>query len=577
MIGSTNARTMNVSGGGMFNFPLTISDSEPTASDALGAGHIWVMRSVQTDAMTTIYVADAPTADMPNGSLIIQVYDTRIIKMDVAETFNVASGGKCPLRFSTKVMDDHRWLACSDGTKTVYLQKPRVYTRYNDTIYVETSYIWTGSAWEVVSKSDSYLYLASGGYFGSMTSTSVGVNIYYRLDKSTFNESSTDLTYISNPYPCDMASPKLTGEYIIYGPANTSNIDGEIDYKIYKRSGDEFSLYQTLNGATFCYSLGYATFNGKFDGVYTYKYCKHIFKFSSDGKYLAVLLPYSIYIPSNTNKVIRVSVFIFENNGSSFVHKQTITVNDNEGNYFLNNSIDFDCSDDMGVIAFTFGKKSNNDNYAYCYIGNPTDGYTRAFRNYGGESTSPVGYAVCNVAVDPAGKFVVLPRLHSSADLAVYSVNILNKTLMYIGVLNNPFKQNADISFKAMSIFDDILFFVYKKPSDGLDHAYYVQYKINIDTKTITKISNDFLYNYDGIQMLQYLGDPQSSQSSTAFIDMSFDNINDIAFISYHQEVNIAQVNRDNNGGITGFTPLARIPKPATYLCHGTAVVVPNL
>lgn len=570
MIGRTNARTMSVSGGGMFNFPLTISDSEPTASDALGVGHIWVMRSVQTDAMTTIYVADAPTADMPNGSLIIQVYDTRIIKMDVAETFNVASGGKCPLRFSTKVMDDHRWLVCSDGTKTIYLQKPRVYTRYNDTIYVETSYVWTGSAWEVVSKSDSYLYLASGGTWSTSHTTSVGVNIYYRPDKSTFNESSTDLTYMSNGYPCDMASPKLTGEYIIYGEANTSNIAGGIDYKIYKRSGDEFSLYQTLNSKTFYNSLGYIVYSSDFNGVYTYKYCKHIFKFSSDGKYLAVLLPYSTYIQSST-KVSRVSVFIFENNGSSFVHKQTITANDHEDAMFLSDSIDFDCSDDMGVIAFTFGKTSNNDNYAYCYIGNPTDGYTMAFRNYGGESTSPVGYAVCNVAVDPAGKFVVLPRLYSSADLAVYSVNVLNKTLTYIGALNNLFMKSADISFKSMSIFNNMLFFVNSLIYSSSENKYgaaYVLYKIDIDKKSISLLNNGIYLPKYGASYLPY----------DEFIDINFDNINDIAFISNKLHVQIAQVNRNNvNGSITDFTLLTQIPKSQKNSYQGTAVVVPNL
>ena len=558
MIGSTNARTMSVSGGGMFNFPLTISDSEPTASDALSVGHIWVMRSVQTDAMTTIYVADAPTADMPNGSLIIQVYDTRIIKMDVAETFNVASGGKCPLRFSTKVMDDHRWLACSDGTKTIYLQKPRVYTRYNDTIYVETSYVWTGSAWEVVSKSDSYLYLASGGPSSTSNKTSVGVNIYYRPDKSTFNESSTDLPYSESSYYFHMASPKLTGEYVIYTEKRTNNNFKLYPVYIYKRIGDEFTLYQNLN---------FATLMSTAPTVYL-DHTKHAFKFSSDGKYLAILVPFGVYVSGNK---YRVNVLIFENDGNSFVLKRTIEVTDYEDAMFLPDSIDFDCSDDMGVIAFTFGKNSNNDNYAYCYIGNPTDGYTMAFRNYGGASTSPIGYVVCNVAVDPAGKFVVLPRLYSSADLAVYSVNVLNKTLTYIGAFNNRFQANKDISFKSMSIFNNMLFFVNSLIYSSSENKYgaaYVLYKIDIDKKSISLLNNGIYLPKYGASYLPY----------DEFIDINFDNINDIAFISNKLHVQIAQVNRNNvNGSITDFTLLTQIPKPQTNSYPGTAVVVPNL
>ena len=131
----------------LFNFPITIASAEPTAEIE---GHIWI-NTTRGNNITSVHIVDSPTSDLPNNSLIFEVYDTRNVGMTLVQDFKAGNIGTVQISYRCDAIENHPWLVGSDGENSVYLAYPRVYIKIDDVLYLETAYVWTGTYWMLLS------------------------------------------------------------------------------------------------------------------------------------------------------------------------------------------------------------------------------------------------------------------------------------------------------------------------------------------------------------------------------------------------------------------------------------------
>jgi hypothetical protein len=244
----------------IFNFPLTISETEPTP---LATGHIWVDHADVSD-FTNVVLDDSARVSYTNGYLMLIVDDTNNGEDNITQPKKVSG--------QSMTFESHRYSQNSDtlswqagnynkaGTISDIKRKyPVVYSRLDDVLNIETAYVWNGSAWVMISQQGSYLAVAhanspyitiynhSGDTFPSTTTpstlpTGTGVGCAF----------STDGTYLAVAHG---TSPYIT---------------------IYKRSGDTYT--KLADPAALPTGVAYSC------------------AFSTDGIYLAVATYYSPFI-----------------------------------------------------------------------------------------------------------------------------------------------------------------------------------------------------------------------------------------------------------------------------------------
>jgi len=209
----------------IFNFPLTISETEPTP---LATGHIWVDHADVSD-FTNVVLDDSARVSYTNGYLMLIVDDTNNGEDNITQPKKVSG--------QSVTFESHRYSQNSDtlswqvgnynkaGTISDIKRKyPVVYSRLDDVLNIETAYVWNGSAWVMISQQGSYLAVAS---YGSPYIT------IYNHSGDTFPSTTTPSAFPTGVgRGCAFSSD---GTYL----AVAHDISPYI--LIYKRSGDTFT------------------------------------------------------------------------------------------------------------------------------------------------------------------------------------------------------------------------------------------------------------------------------------------------------------------------------------------------
>jgi len=244
----------------IFNFPLTISETEPTP---LATGHIWVDHADVSD-FTNVVLDDSARVSYTNGYLMLIVDDTNNGEDNITQPKKVSG--------QSMTFASHRYSQNSDtlswqtgdyskaGTIIDIKRKyPVVYSRLSDVLNIETAYIWNGSAWTMISQQGSYLAVAH------ITNPYITI---YNHSGDTFPSTTTPSTLpAGNGYGCAFSTD---GIYLAIAHSNSPYIT------ICKRNGDTFTKLADpaalpTSGANGC-------------------------AFSTDGAYLAVAHDSSPYI-----------------------------------------------------------------------------------------------------------------------------------------------------------------------------------------------------------------------------------------------------------------------------------------
>jgi len=213
----------------IFNFPLTISPTQPTP---ISAGHLWVEHAAATD-FSNIVLDDAVKVSYTNGYLMLIVDDTNNGTDTFAQPKNVG-GTKIPFTSYRDTGNDTTlpWQVGSvnkGGTIADIKRKyPLVYSRLNNVLDMETAKVWDGTQWVLICQPGSYL--------------AVGVSGLGNQPPLTYNRANTLFTLHSSvPSFPSTAFPQVVkwshdGNYVFYGLSDTPYLIG------YKRTGDTFTL-----------------------------------------------------------------------------------------------------------------------------------------------------------------------------------------------------------------------------------------------------------------------------------------------------------------------------------------------
>ena len=213
----------------VFNFPLTISLAEPTP---IATGHLWVVHDGPVD-FSSIVLDDAVKVDYSNGYLMLIVDDTNNGQDTITQNKKIGSA-KVPFTSRRDTNNDTvlPWQVGSvnKGGNIIDIKRkyPRVYSRLNGVLDLETAYVWDGTQWVMVSQKGSYLAVGAGN-----SST-----LYNRADTTlTLHSGLPDFPSVT--VNCVKWSPD--GRYLFYGLDASPYLIG------YKRSGDGFTKITLSN------------------------------------------------------------------------------------------------------------------------------------------------------------------------------------------------------------------------------------------------------------------------------------------------------------------------------------------
>lgn len=437
-------------GSNVFNFPLTISQTEPAPTRE---GHIWIKSD--RNAITNVYIVNGVTEDIPNNSLIIKVYDTNNIKYNVSQEYK-DGGFKTTLLFKCNTSGNKEWLAgYTDDNNNVYLASPRIFTKINDVIYSETSFRWDGTRWLPLSLNDSYVVFGCDGnpntsdgsdgynrYGNGRYAYSYPLVAYNRHDKTSMDEKELFTPYEYTQYKGysirGFNYSKLTGEFYMY------NFSGKL--YIYRRNGDTFSHYQTLEYGTTVNNikieLGY-DYGGESNTSNTNLYGQNSWKtpMSADGQYIFVPVQYWKN-RGDTNSYVdfELGIIVFKNDGIEFKYYKYILVGKYLG-YRTNSSSSHSggvisglyISDDCSVIGLTTRADIYNSGYYYSYkalalVGSIEEGYTILTLKEKNNAQVKCGAVFGCGAISSDGKFLALP------DFSAYDLDSSSTTPRDIGI-----------------------------------------------------------------------------------------------------------------------------------------------
>lgn len=203
-----------------YNFPCAIQDAQPTP---LGVGHIWIKSSTLAAKIHQIKFSEYLTAEA-DGKVIFVLGDMADRTFQTSVNFKLADG-------STKELSIYKYRTAgdfytywADGANYERFNRPFIYSKVDGVLDVETAYMWDGSKWAQLSQKGSYALLVA-----SDSGSNYPLSIYNKSgDTLSFNTSFQ--SQIGYPYELSASND---GTLIAHGG------------RIYKRSGDVFSLHYT--------------------------------------------------------------------------------------------------------------------------------------------------------------------------------------------------------------------------------------------------------------------------------------------------------------------------------------------
>ncbi len=210
-------------GAQFINFPCSIQEVEPTPETE---GHIWVKSGTLASQINKIRILEALNAGEADGTLLFVVGSMMYNAFTFTDSAKkLTSGGVSINALVTKSNGVEpnpsvNWrVNLVSGMGSFYLNKPIVYSKVGGVLDIETSYMWNGSSWTMLSQKGKYL--------------SLNANVYNRTTPTTFT---LNTTLPSNP-------TRFThnGLYMLAGDI------------IYKAIGDVWTPVATIP-ASFVYS-----------------------------------------------------------------------------------------------------------------------------------------------------------------------------------------------------------------------------------------------------------------------------------------------------------------------------------
>lgn len=298
ILGVTGTGSSNV-----FDFPLSIQDSQPTP---VKSGHIWVKSSTLASKITYMSIQESLWAGTPNNSLQFVVGETAYNYIYMKETKRLTSGGN---DITTENRQNNggsqEWIVCSSTSPVVEykLNRPMVYSTVNGVLDIETAYMWNGSAWVLLCQKGNYLAVDTG-------TSSMAI----------YNNNGNSLAYHSET-KIDSRDGHFSGDgtyYASYGG-------------VLKRTGDVFTKYFDIPRNMTLYNDSYSV-----SGV----------SISADGMTLGVT-----YYGYGSNGKYNYALVVYKNNGSTFNVLDTISI-----------GIDYTGGSDMQVVT-----NANGTAIAVCY------------------------------------------------------------------------------------------------------------------------------------------------------------------------------------------------------------------
>ena len=289
----------------LFNFPLTISNTQPTG---VSNGHIWVKTS---KSISAVKVVETLPSSRTNGTLYFVVGNLGLRTYNYSSSKSLTTGGSITFSINDDNSDEEWLVFNQSGVGNMYLRRPMVYSMVSNVLDVETAYMYNGSSWIMLSQQG--YYVAVG--MGSTTNM-------YNLTGDTITSTYTgvSVTTMSN------FGGDFTADGTYYMTSNT----------ILKRTGNTFSTYFTLPS----------------EYEHSDYQCSRMEQaLSKDGKTLVV----GFYNSSNKTHI----AVVYTNNGSTFAFKQKLTVYDRLA--YSSSSITLKISDDGSIIVYSY---VNGDYYS---------------------------------------------------------------------------------------------------------------------------------------------------------------------------------------------------------------------
>lgn len=357
--------------GGITNFPLTISITQPTPIDV---GHIWINTSRVSNPRCYImpYIYDS----VPNNSVIFVIgtyanmyhWESNNANGYITEIYNQGS--------------TRGWRAgYKNGNFETWLPTPMVYTKVNNITYIETTYMWDGNSWICISNADKYLIgigYASNLFVGNITNNII-------TEKSTGIKISDNLAISKNG--------EMMSSY-----SNTY----DSGFAIVKRIGDTFSIMQEVSKE----AIASVVNKSDEDKVHVKKIL-----LSSDARYMLVFVntEYVRAYDDYTVTSMHMIRYKLNNDKTQYDLLGDIIINNSNEQYGIFNA---DASGDLStiVISYCYGAGYR----ATVYVGDIEAGYTRNNIANGGIKA--------NVAVSPNGvyAFIADTETENSTQYAIY-------------------------------------------------------------------------------------------------------------------------------------------------------------
>jgi hypothetical protein len=553
--------------GGLFNFPISISSTEPTAEIE---GHIWI-DTTRGSNITSVHIVDKPTIDLPNNSLIFEVIDTRNTKISLIQDFKVGNSGVVQMLYETEGVGNHPWLVNSDGENKTYLAYPRVFTKIDNVLYLETAYVWTGTYWMLLSQADTYLFSLYDDYSTTSYPPSYCPIRVYNIADATYTLHDDIAPSITDRAVCVSVSD-ANGMYVAYQ-------DEDETIYVYKRVGDTFTLY---------FSMLASDLKGYMPEEYAnYYHCElrggnyanySTIRLSANGEYLAATYltqPESSYSSSGYMKS---GVLLLKNNGTTFVYHNNFDVASvycsGGSNGVFNSHCALYASDDFSVLLlasslYDYESSGTSSSYTYNHvlIGSP-DSYTI--------QTNGTYYAsnqslLCALSKD--GSCAVMET--EDDDDYYYYVYSIDKNSNSIKNIATMYYRSSYQVVDDMYISSDNHIWLVRQSNSTTGEAAYLEHG-KVENGVFTKLNDSYIMTNGNGQRLYTSYNSDVSGSSYVYYDMCMDIKNNLLYIATRYGIYVCDMVREDNGKLSSYTLKTTIPVD-TSMVHRRIAITPDL
>ena len=526
----------------LFNSPITFSTTMPTA---IKRGHIWIKSSNGGYVNSIAFVNNVSLATIANNSLVYEVFNTNNLRIVFNQNMSITSENKTVnATFDAETIGNHPWLAGEvEGLGSIYLPYPRVFIKKNNILYIETAYVWTGSAWHMLSESDTYLIC--GHYKNENNNAFYPWGVYNRTNISSLTEHGlVDNTYVPNAQYGHCVSYS-TGEYLA-----CKTDSGTIrDIKIFKRIGDTFTLNQTINNSSLKSVLPSTITSGNFSillgsSAFNRLNGSNSLAMTWNGSHLLIPCAYCISTDGNAYAQVKIIVVVLENVAGQYKYKNYFEVysynTHNNLKAVQNSGCVIAISADGTVVSTECGVSYSETTNSYTTLG-ATQVAIGSFDN--GFTVKSLSNAYnYGVAISPDGSCGVYGKINgNNLEYRLYSINIQQKTITEIQSIASSSNSLIGVCITT----DNNIWCVIKDSSNYV--ALYQSKYINGVYTSISGYSPFTIKN--GTDIVYYAN----------FYGMAIDSKNNLVYIANYGQICACTMTKDTNGKITALTQVSNV------------------